>query len=655
MICCLNPSCPQENPSCSEDMNYCTSCGQPLVLLLDRYLPIGRMITGDSTVAYFARDREGLVNNDCVIRQLSIHNPQVRELAELEVKRLQQLSRENSQICEILNYHVDGEYLYLIQSFVEGQNLEKYLERHGVFSEEEVINFLTSLLGILESTHSKNIIHRDLRLDNIIRRNNGELVLSNFAVNRQSTGNIFEFDSGIPGYTPFELKEQSISHPPSDLFSLGAACFHLLTGKHPQIAFGYLGDDWTSKWQEYLDRAISGDLSKVIDKLLQKNYRERYQSARDVSKALRSVSLQNIDRQVKQDRSQHLVAGSTTRKMQSKVSINRLMNTNDPHSNVDDRSSTEINNSEPSVGAKLLLESPQKKMLAIASMLVFGSLATAVIVFPSIERQFKSADRSSIGEATSAVGVGDSLPLGGSGSAESSAKADATGTLSTSTPTREIENSNRDFLNSNSADLNTSVNRPDNKDSSIANRGTLEGLTESITRNPRDANSYFERGNIRANSNDKKGAIADYTQSITIDPKESEVYSQRGNAYSAIGDKKAAIADYTQVIKLEPDRADAYFHRAIDRSNIGDKKGAVEDYTQVIRLEPDRADAYFDRGNTRAAIGDKKGAIEDLTKSIQYKPNRAATYKNRGNARMAIGDKQGAAEDYLRASKLAKK
>jgi serine/threonine protein kinase len=641
MICCLNPHCPQENPSYSEEMKYCASCGEPLVLLLDRYVPIGRTTADESTVAYFARDREGL--NDCIIRQLSIQNPQVGELAELEVKRLQELSRENSQICEILNYHMDSEYLYVIQSFVEGQNLEKYLERHGVFSEQEVIDCLKLVLPILQSIHNNNIIHRDLRLDNIVRRSNGELILNNFAVNRQSTGNIFEFDRGTPGYTAFELKEQSISNPASDLYSLGAACFHLLTGKHPQIAFEDLGYDWTSKWQEYLDRSSTGEdppisdrLCKVIDKLLQKDCRDRYQSARDVSKAISSV-----DREMKkQDSIRANIAGDLTSQTQSKVTINSLMdannspvnlnqppvNLNQPPVNLNqppvDLNQPPVNLNQPPVDLnqpprkvvqKSLVELPQKRIVAVASALLFGSLAAAVILFPTFQRQYKSADRFSRGEATS---------------------------------TRESENSSVD-PNNNSADINTSSGQVNN------NRETIAGLTEAVKRNPRDANSYFQRGNIRSNAKDKKGAIADYTQSIAIDPKESEVYSQRGNAHSAIGNKKAAIKDYTQVIKLEPDRVDAYFHRALDRANIGDRKGAIEDYTQVIRLEPNRADAYFDRGNVRAASGDKKGAIEDLTKSIQYKPSRAAAYKNRGNALAAIGDKQGAAKDYLQASKLA--
>jgi serine/threonine protein kinase len=609
MICCLNPHCPQENPSYTEEMKYCASCGQPLVLLLDRYLPIGRMSTGESAVTYFARDREGLSNNDCVIEQISIHNPNGRELVELEVKRLQELSRGNSQIPEILNYCLDSEYLYLVTPFLEGQSLDKSLAHGGSFSEEEVINLLNSLLPVLEVIHSNNIIHRDLRLENIVQRSSGELVLTNFGVTKQSTGNVFELGNGTPGYTPFELKEQSISNPASDLYSLGAACFHLLTGKHPQIPFGDLEYDWPSKWKTYLDRPISDDLSKIIDKLLQKNHRDRYQTAREVSKALNLAHKQSLDRTENYSKQRNITIGSMTGKVRDRMAIDP----NDSQPHILKRTATKMNQLQEEIGDSLSLQLSDRKTLLLAAMLSIGALTTLVGLLLSLQRQYQSLDR-----------------------------------------LNEIENTTQ--IGDPNLTENDPYSRQDNTASvGVNNQETIEGFTQAIKRNPGDAYIYFQRGNIRANSKDKKGAIVDYTKSIALKPKEPEVYSQRGNAYSAIGNKKAAIEDYTQVIRLAPDRVDAYFHRAIDRSNIGDKKGALEDYNRVIKLEPDRADAYFDRGNTRVALGDNKGAIEDYNKSIQYKPNRAATFKSRGNARAAIGDKQGAAADYLQASKLSKK
>jgi serine/threonine protein kinase len=614
MICCLNPRCNQENPSCREGTEHCTSCGQQLVLLFDRYRPIRRMGTGESAVTYFAQDKDAFVNKDCVIKQLSIQNPEVRELAEREAQKLHDLSNKTTQVPKILDYQLDGEYLYLVQWFVDGENLDEYLTRHGAFSEDETVDFMNSLLPLLELIHKQKIIHRDLKLENIIRRSNGELVLTDFGIGKQSTGNIFENTAGTPGYTAFEQTEQGLSNPASDLYSLGAACFHLLTGKHPNVAFQESEYGWTHRWQEYLPQTISKDLSNIIDKLLQKNYRDRYQSAKNVSKDLNVIYRRSVSKAANQHRTKNLSIGSIPRNSRLKVGRNSAVNTNNFQSRGGRDSGINANNSQSRIGRSGSVEFPRESTWLNFNTLLFGGVVVgAIMLLPTIQRQYRLMN-----------------------------------------PSKAIEDYTQ-AINNNPADLDAYTNRGD-ANSAVGNKQeALEDYTQAINLNPEDANIYFQRGKVRANSNDKQGAIEDYTQSITLKADEPDVYSKRGNAYSAIGNKKEAIEDFTQVITLKPDRLDAYFHRAIDRANIGDRQGALEDYTQVIKLDPNRADAYFDRGNVRAALADKQGAIEDLTKSIDLKSDRAAAYKNRGNARAAIGDKKGAADDYEQANKLLKK
>jgi serine/threonine protein kinase/lipoprotein NlpI len=614
MICCLNPRCNQENPSCREGTEHCTSCGQQLVLLFDRYRPIRRMGTGESAVTYFAQDKDAFVNKDCVIKQLLIQNPEVRELAEREAQKLHVLSNKTTQVPKILDYQLDGEYLYLVQWFVDGENLDEYLTRHGAFSEDETVDFMNSLLPLLELIHKQKIIHRDLKLENIIRRSNGELVLTDFGIGKQSTGNIFENTAGTPGYTAFEQTEQGLSNPASDLYSLGAACFHLLTGKHPNVAFQESEYGWTHRWQEYLPQTISNDLSNIIDKLLQKNYRDRYQSARNVSKDLNVIYRRSVSKAANQHRTQNLSVGSIPRNSRSRVGRNSGINTNNPQSRVGRNSEINTNNSQSRFGGNGSIEVPRENTWLNFNTLLFGGVVVgAIVLLPTIQRQYRSMN-----------------------------------------PARAIEDYTQ-AINTNPADIDAYANRGDAHSAVGNKKEAFEDYTQAINLNPEDANIYFQRGNVRANSNDKQGAIEDYTQAITLKPDEPDVYSKRGNAYSAIGNKKEAIEDFTQVITLKPDRLDAYFHRAIDRANIGDRQGALEDYTQVIKLDPNRADAYFDRGNVRSGLGDKQGAIEDLTKSIDLKSDRAAAYKSRGNARAAIGDKKGASDDYEQATKLSKK
>jgi serine/threonine protein kinase len=296
MICCLNPGCKLENPPCPDAMQYCSSCGAKLVLLSDRYCPVRRIGEGGFGVTYLAQDRERF-NKDCVIKQLIVHSAKAKELFEQEAKQLEHLGSQCSQIPSLLAYPSDKQYLYLVQEFIAGQNLEKYLADKGVQNEEQIKDFLNALLPVLELIHNNNIIHRDIKLDNIMRRDNGQLVLIDFGVAKQFVDNNTPIPgtiAGTPGYAPFEQMIKGIAYPSSDLYSLGAACFHLLTGKNPYEAYEVHDFSWTSKWRQYLPQPISPGLGKIIDKMLQEKYQNRYQSAGEVIKALQDLKPPNL-------------------------------------------------------------------------------------------------------------------------------------------------------------------------------------------------------------------------------------------------------------------------------------------------------------------------------------------------------------------------
>jgi serine/threonine protein kinase len=607
MICCLNPRCNKENPSCPDDTEHCTSCGTEMRLLLDRYRPVRRIGTGESAVTYFAQDRKAFLNKDCVIRQLTIQDSRVRELAVREARKLQDLSRNTVEIPKLLDCYVEDEYLYLVQWFVEGQNLDKYLERQGVFDETEVLDFLNSMLPILELIHRKNIIHRDIRLENIIRRNNGQLVLIDFGVAKQYIGRTHESTPSTPGYTALEQSNRGMTNPASDLYSLGAACFHLLTGKHPNVAFQEREHNWTNKWREYLPQSIDNDLGKIIDKLLKQHDRDRYQSAKDVMRAINRLSNGGNSGSLSGDvRTQNLTIDNSNRS-RSRARVDRYSSEEleKSRSQFPQNSSTNFHNSHSRQAS--VYHQQERTWLNFNTLLFGGIVATGIVFYPTIYEQYKKLN-----------------------------------------PSKAIEDYSQEIkLKPNDPDAY--FRRGDVRASMGDRNGAIDDYSQAIEIDPEDANFYAHRGNMYYKSKNYKMAIADYNKSIALNAGDADVFSDRGNARSALGDKKGAIQDYTQVIKLEPDRIDAYFHRGLDRVNTGDKKGAIQDYTQVIKLDGSRADAYFNRGNARAAVADKKGAVDDL------QPDRAETYKKRSILRAALGDKNGAAEDYQQAAKLAKK
>ncbi|BAY65252.1 protein kinase [Calothrix brevissima NIES-22] len=288
MTCCLNPAC--HNPPHSESTTYCSNCRFPLVVLRNRYRPIQLLGNGGFGKTYLAEDLDKL-NEYCVIKQFA---PRVQgtaainkatELFEQEARRLQQLG-EHPQIPTLLAYFEEENNLYLVQQFINGQNLLAELKQQGTFNAEKIREVLLDLLNILKTVHQHQVIHRDIKPENIIRRStDNKLVLIDFGISKQLTMTVINNPGtiiGSPGYAPLEQMQDGKAYPASDLYSLGATCFHLLSGIHPWIMWEQQGYGWVYSWREHLQQPQSSELQKILDKLLQKDYQQRYQSAEEV-------------------------------------------------------------------------------------------------------------------------------------------------------------------------------------------------------------------------------------------------------------------------------------------------------------------------------------------------------------------------------------
>jgi len=294
MLCCLNPVC--SNPSVPDQNKYCPSCGVSLVILRHRYRPLKSLGGGGFGKTYLAEDIDRL-NTKCVIKQFA---PQIQgtgaiekatELFQQEAKQLEQLGTY-PQIPGLWAYFEEHSRLYLVQEFIEGENLLAELERQGRFSEEKIRGLLLDLLPILEVVHQAQVIHRDIKPENIMRRgSDGKLFLIDFGASKQIQGTVKPGTQiGTFGYAALEQMQDRQVYPATDLYSVGATCFHLLTGIHPRNLYTEEGYSWVKEWRQHLKQSISPQLGTIVDKLLQKDYQQRYQSAGEVLQALVKVS-----------------------------------------------------------------------------------------------------------------------------------------------------------------------------------------------------------------------------------------------------------------------------------------------------------------------------------------------------------------------------
>ncbi|MDZ8052933.1 MAG: protein kinase domain-containing protein [Aulosira sp. ZfuVER01] len=267
-------------------------------LLNNRYQVIQTLGGGGFGETFLAEDTQMPSKRRCVIKQLKpIHNnPQIYQLVQERFQReaaiLEDLGGSTDQIPSLYAYFQSEGQFYVVQEWVEGQTLTVKLQQQGLLSESAVRDILVNLLPVLEYIHTKRIIHRDIKPDNIILRyRDNKPVLIDFGAVRETMGTVVNSQGlptssiviGTPGYMP---SEQAMGRPvfSSDLYSLGMTAIYLLTGKQPPE----LETDPRSGeiiWSKHA-LSVSPTFAGVIDRAIAYHPRDRFASAREMLQAL---------------------------------------------------------------------------------------------------------------------------------------------------------------------------------------------------------------------------------------------------------------------------------------------------------------------------------------------------------------------------------
>jgi serine/threonine protein kinase len=282
MSYCLNPNCQQ--PQNVAGTILCESCGSKL-LLREHYRALKPIGQGGFGRTFLAVDEDKPSKPRCVIKQFfpqGINNAQkAAQLFEEEAVRLDSLGK-HPQIPDLLAYFIQDGQQYLVQEFIDGQNLAQALEETGAFSEMQIRDLLNSLLPVVEFIHSHNVIHRDIKPENIIRRLDGQLVLVDFGAAKYATGTALARTGTAIGSAGYAAPEQAGGKAvfSSDLYSLGVTCTHLLTQADPFELYSFSEAAWV--WRDYLSSPVSSQLGQVLDKMLAMATSQRYQSAAEV-------------------------------------------------------------------------------------------------------------------------------------------------------------------------------------------------------------------------------------------------------------------------------------------------------------------------------------------------------------------------------------
>ena len=281
------------------------------LILGGRYLPVSVLGQGGFGTAFLARDFDSPTQRRCVVKLFQppvTLTPQqmatAQRLFAREAEVLERLGLQHPQIPNLYAYfplpitnpltNRLEELFYLVQEYVDGEDLEKVRHRQGKLTEAKVDKVLRAMLDVLDFVHSNGAIHRDVKPSNIIHSQNGRLSLLDFgAVKEVTTPTGMQRGPTTicsPDYAPPEQIMNGTVDATSDLYALAATCVVLLTDKDSSE----LRDSSSNSWNWRSDAQVSPGFAQVLDRMLRAKPSDRYSSAKAVLAALSTASSQPL-------------------------------------------------------------------------------------------------------------------------------------------------------------------------------------------------------------------------------------------------------------------------------------------------------------------------------------------------------------------------
>ena len=276
------------------------------LILRGRYLPVGLLGKGGFGTAFLARDFDSPTQRKCVVKlfqpPVTLTPQQLATAQRLFAKEaivLERLGLQHPQIPNLYAYfpllvtnplnNQSEELFYLVQEFIDGDDLEKILDKQGKFSEDDVIKVLRAMLDVLGFVHRNGAIHRDVKPSNIMQGKDGKLSLLDFGAVKEVTAStgVQKGPTTIcsPEYAPPEQIMNGTVDQTSDLYALAATCVVLLTDKGSNELRDSISNRW--KWQSHAQ--VSPALTDILERMLQPNPRDRFSTASEVLSALRLI------------------------------------------------------------------------------------------------------------------------------------------------------------------------------------------------------------------------------------------------------------------------------------------------------------------------------------------------------------------------------
>lgn len=252
---------------------------------------IGKMLgAGGMAIVYQATSP----THDAVAIKVMADNLTMNQSAVTRFQQEAHLSAQlyHTNIVRILDYgEVNGQF-YLANEFMAQGSIQDKLDKHRIrFSLQQVWHIISSIASGLDYLHTQNIVHRDLKLANVLVDEGGRIAISDFGIARgtgteQRITNITHAVIGTPQYLAPEQTQSSSVDKRADLYALGVIAYLLTVGQYPfegETIFDYirLHRESSPPTPTSIRPQLPHELDRVLLKALEKDPNKRYQKASD--------------------------------------------------------------------------------------------------------------------------------------------------------------------------------------------------------------------------------------------------------------------------------------------------------------------------------------------------------------------------------------
>ena len=280
-------------------------------ILNDRYLVQKELGQGGMGAVYLAQDMQN--RRTVAIKVARLPGPEARAQFQREADYLQRLHHHS--LPRVWDYFSDTQRDFLVMEYIPGEDLETLVHRKGPQPEWLVLRWTDELLEGLEYLHSQNppIIHRDVKPGNLKLRQDETLVLVDFGIAKEflpGTDTSPGANAITPGFSPLEQYSDIVTDARTDIYSVGATMYFLLTARIPPPAPDRASGDKKLLPPSQLVPDTTAGTEMVTRKALSLPRDERWANASEMRSALAQASQQRAARETPPKTSSFKIPGA---------------------------------------------------------------------------------------------------------------------------------------------------------------------------------------------------------------------------------------------------------------------------------------------------------------------------------------------------------